>query len=575
MKIFQYAVLLLVQLSPIFVLGNGEAVPEYKCTQEETNNVTVKDASAQLTVGCVLKGKEITFDLKAMYEAAARKDPKPSAVVIDITQASFTDSYVKLINADEITGDITTQIPLLFTVNKSKMTGTSNLEFGTVDHLFVLPPHSRITIIDSELTISTENDHEIFTFHSLQLITGSSIDITRNVITMECKKNAVSSVFVATGTIIISDKSSFTLRDNKITLHAHEGHNFEQYVWYRKPNSLLTISEGSTYKWISNIISLVGYDVTDQLRQYVWSQNSASPLEISKNSIFTWTSNIISMKGYTVAHWQLQYVWFQSRSSFIALTENSTFTLESNNISMVGYGIGKDGLQQILWYQESTAPLTIRGSKYTWLKNIISMDAHNITNNFQYMWYATSQITISAVGHFLFDTNKILMLAKGYGSIDSYVFRISISATSTISGGSKMEWKDNRVGMGHKKTDKGHVLGGMWSITDKSELLWSGNYITTTDEYQLSEGEGVTELVWGSKQHTAMTITAGSKLTIKDIQVYTNNGNGVAGSTLWKGSLVTSDKSLPPIVWSTTPAKDSRGTLMPTRDNNNLQEYWK
>eukprot|EP00758_Cryptobia_borreli_P015253 Tbor_TRINITY_DN6004_c0_g2::TRINITY_DN6004_c0_g2_i3::g.10194::m.10194 len=92
----------------------------------------------------------------------------------------------------------------------SKMTGTSNLVFGNKDKPFKLPPNSRIRIIDSELTTSyTDTDIPVmFTFHRLQLVTDSSIEITRNVITVGCEGCANMDVFVPTGMIVSGGSSS-------------------------------------------------------------------------------------------------------------------------------------------------------------------------------------------------------------------------------------------------------------------------------------------------------------------------------------------------------------------------------
>eukprot|EP00758_Cryptobia_borreli_P009854 Tbor_TRINITY_DN5517_c3_g1::TRINITY_DN5517_c3_g1_i1::g.12569::m.12569 len=301
MKLFRFAMLLLVQLSPIFVHVNGEAVPEYKCNKEEIKGVVVKDASAQLTKGCVIKDVEIAFDLKAMYEAAAKKNPKATAVVIGITEAVFIDSHIMLFNADGIPGDINTQVPLQFTMSKCNIKGSTKLEFGIEDSPIKLPPYSRIRIADSELAISTtETNHNIFTFHGLQLVTGSSLEISSNVITMAHEGYSNIAVFVSNGPMIISGKSSFTVQSNNITLTGHKGTNCYHYVWYTSQNSPLTITESSIYTWKSNNISIVGYEFTEKLMQYVWAQSDKSPLEITKNSIFTWTSNIIRMVGYKV-----------------------------------------------------------------------------------------------------------------------------------------------------------------------------------------------------------------------------------------------------------------------------------
>eukprot|EP00758_Cryptobia_borreli_P015255 Tbor_TRINITY_DN6004_c0_g3::TRINITY_DN6004_c0_g3_i2::g.10179::m.10179 len=102
MKIFRFALLILVQLSPIFVHINGEAVPEYKCVEEHTTGqITVSTFGvAKLSKGCVLSGNGITFDIKAMYEAASKTPKNP--VVIDISGSHFINSFIGLMNARDI-----------------------------------------------------------------------------------------------------------------------------------------------------------------------------------------------------------------------------------------------------------------------------------------------------------------------------------------------------------------------------------------------------------------------------------------------------------------------------------------
>eukprot|EP00758_Cryptobia_borreli_P017764 Tbor_TRINITY_DN6221_c4_g2::TRINITY_DN6221_c4_g2_i12::g.2044::m.2044 len=255
MKLFQVALLLLVQLSP-FVHGNSEA--DNKCVIPESGIVGVPDNTAKLTK-CVQEGKGITFDLKAMYDAKAAK----TTVEISITEAAFINSYIKLTNGDSIPES---QVPLLFTMSKTKMSGESSLEFGTEKKLFTLPPKSSISIVDSQLTISsTTEDYNayMFTFYSLQLVTKSSIEIARNVITMECKECESMTVFrlrpvePESPGMVISGESRFTVKDNKITMKGdNTGNSLTQYVWYQYKTPL-TVSGTSTYTWASNIISMV------------------------------------------------------------------------------------------------------------------------------------------------------------------------------------------------------------------------------------------------------------------------------------------------------------------------------
>eukprot|EP00758_Cryptobia_borreli_P011733 Tbor_TRINITY_DN5688_c3_g1::TRINITY_DN5688_c3_g1_i1::g.9391::m.9391 len=165
MKLFRFALLLLVQLSPILVHGNGEA--DYECKGALNEDQTVTSTNAKLINGCVLNGKGITFDIGAMYKAAARKTPQPTAVVIDITDADFINSYIKLTKAHDIHIDAG---PLLFTMSKSTMSGTSSLEFGDKETLFMMPANSRISIVDSQLTFTStitaaEFHAYMFTFH--------------------------------------------------------------------------------------------------------------------------------------------------------------------------------------------------------------------------------------------------------------------------------------------------------------------------------------------------------------------------------------------------------------------------
>eukprot|EP00758_Cryptobia_borreli_P014997 Tbor_TRINITY_DN5979_c3_g3::TRINITY_DN5979_c3_g3_i1::g.18570::m.18570 len=131
MELFRISMLLLVLLSPIFFHVYGAALSDYECKGIKSSTTeTVNTASAKLTIGCVMNGGGIKFDLKTMYEAA-RKNPKPTSVVIDISEAIFSNSYIKLINAHLIPNDIITQaIPLQFTMSNSKMSGTSMIEFG-------------------------------------------------------------------------------------------------------------------------------------------------------------------------------------------------------------------------------------------------------------------------------------------------------------------------------------------------------------------------------------------------------------------------------------------------------------
>eukprot|EP00758_Cryptobia_borreli_P017477 Tbor_TRINITY_DN6195_c3_g2::TRINITY_DN6195_c3_g2_i2::g.22868::m.22868 len=123
MEIFRVALLLLLQLSPTFVHINGEDVPEYMCATKQTSDVTVKSATAKLTKGCVVGATErhisITFDLDAMYKAAASKTPNnpKTPVAIDVSDAVFLKSNMELKNADRIR-DLSTRGPLQFTMIK-------------------------------------------------------------------------------------------------------------------------------------------------------------------------------------------------------------------------------------------------------------------------------------------------------------------------------------------------------------------------------------------------------------------------------------------------------------------------
>eukprot|EP00758_Cryptobia_borreli_P015247 Tbor_TRINITY_DN6004_c0_g1::TRINITY_DN6004_c0_g1_i4::g.10175::m.10175 len=350
MKLFEFAILLLVQLSPIYVPVYGEAVSNYICQTPQSSDVTVRDAGAQLTKGCALNSNDIKFDIKAMYG----KDPTKTSVKINISEADFLNSYIKLINSDNIPD---TQVPLLFTMSKSNMKGTFGLEFGSDGKVFKMPPNSRISIVDSKLdfskTISDEMSY-LFTFHGLQLVTSSSMEIAHNVITMEC-----------------------TGCDGVVIFNIPEG--------------------------IEMMIS-----------------------------------------------------------------NKSSFSLHGNTITMKGQRNRDSNIMQSVWLQ-ITSPLTVsQSSNYTWAMNNISMDVNNVKSTRQIPWHGFSSITISILSRFIFETNRILMLAKDYESnnFQSYVFLLedsTVRAKCTISGGSSMVWKDNCVGMGHKEVDKRYVLGGKWS----------------------------------------------------------------------------------------------------------------
>eukprot|EP00758_Cryptobia_borreli_P017770 Tbor_TRINITY_DN6221_c4_g2::TRINITY_DN6221_c4_g2_i7::g.2037::m.2037 len=290
MKLFQVALLLLVQLSP-FVHGNSEA--DNKCVIPESGIVGVPDNTAKLTK-CVQEGKGITFDLKAMYDAKAAK----TTVEISITEAAFINSYIKLTNGDNIPES---EVPLLFTMSKTKMSGTSSLEFGIKETLFKLPPKSSISIVDSQMTISlTSDSFYMFTFHGLQLVTKSSIEIARNVITMECTGCEGTGVFrlrqgkTESPGMVISGESSFTVKDNKITMNGNTRYRaLTQRVWYQYKTPL-TVSGSSTYTWASNVISMVG-STERILNQHVWNLYSDSVVTISESSTFAWSMNSISM----------------------------------------------------------------------------------------------------------------------------------------------------------------------------------------------------------------------------------------------------------------------------------------
>eukprot|EP00758_Cryptobia_borreli_P011739 Tbor_TRINITY_DN5688_c3_g3::TRINITY_DN5688_c3_g3_i2::g.9408::m.9408 len=284
MKLFPFAMLLLVQLSPIFVQGDDAVVDGYKCEETKTTSVLVDSVSANLTNGCVLDGtiKYIgaKFDLQAMYAAAAKKAPNipNTPVVIDITEVLFINCYIRLFNAHLLT-DLSASGPLLFTMIKSNMSGTYKLLFGSQSQPFKLPPNSRICISESKFSMELDVSYSaykssIFMLHGLQLV-NSSIEITDNVITMECKGCNMMSVFYlsSNGGMVVSDKSSFTLRYNVITMDGYINEGvLTQHVWYQDIQSPLSISENSIYTWVSNTISMVGYDVAGAVDQVVWLQ---------------------------------------------------------------------------------------------------------------------------------------------------------------------------------------------------------------------------------------------------------------------------------------------------------------
>eukprot|EP00758_Cryptobia_borreli_P017709 Tbor_TRINITY_DN6216_c3_g1::TRINITY_DN6216_c3_g1_i4::g.2308::m.2308 len=214
MKIIRFALLILVQLSPIFVHINGDVVPEYKCDKEQTEDITVSAFGvAKLSKGCVLKNIGIEFDIKAMY-AAVSKTPK-NPVVIDISGSHFINSFIRVMNAKDIS-DLNTRGPLLFTMDKAVLTGITTLDIGGRRQLFKIPPHSRITIINSEMTKSvTAGSIDILMFDSLELVTNCSLEIANNVINMKSEGGNFMSVLQIAGSgMKISDKSSFTLRNN-------------------------------------------------------------------------------------------------------------------------------------------------------------------------------------------------------------------------------------------------------------------------------------------------------------------------------------------------------------------------
>eukprot|EP00758_Cryptobia_borreli_P011738 Tbor_TRINITY_DN5688_c3_g3::TRINITY_DN5688_c3_g3_i1::g.9392::m.9392 len=289
MKLFPFAMLLIVQLSPIYV--QGDAVADFKCQEKSPNSYTighpirrvvpllVVSPSAKLSKGCIVEDKRVIFDLQAMYAAAKKTPNNPNTpVVIDITEVLFINCYIRLFNAHLLT-DLSASGPLLFTMIKSNMSGTYKLLFGSQSQPFKLPPNSRICISESKFSMELDVSYSaykssIFMLHGLQLV-NSSIEITDNVITMECKGCNMMSVFYlsSNGGMVVSDKSSFTLRYNVITMDGYINEGvLTQHVWYQDIQSPLSISENSIYTWVSNTISMVGYDVAGAVDQVVWLQ---------------------------------------------------------------------------------------------------------------------------------------------------------------------------------------------------------------------------------------------------------------------------------------------------------------
>eukprot|EP00758_Cryptobia_borreli_P014445 Tbor_TRINITY_DN5922_c2_g3::TRINITY_DN5922_c2_g3_i3::g.18622::m.18622 len=336
MELFRIALLLLVQLSPIFGHVEGVTVPGYECKSKEESSLFIQRADAYLTKGCVFgnttTGSGIMFDIGAMYRDAAaepikKTPPTPkNSVVISITEAEFINSFISLVNAHRIP-NVDTQVPLQFTMIKTKMSGKSTIDLGTYNQIFKLPPNSRIRISESQLTISSTGSSELFQFFGLQLVTDSSIEITNNVITMACDGCDKMAVFILRdGPMIISGKSSFTLQNNTISMNGQTSDQgeLEQCVWYQDRQSSLTISQTSTYTWASNTINMVAHNVKDVLKQQIWFLDSQSSLTISGSSIYTWAFNIISIVAYAVTGNVEQIVWFQ---------ETATYQLTTSDIS--------------------------------------------------------------------------------------------------------------------------------------------------------------------------------------------------------------------------------------------------
>eukprot|EP00758_Cryptobia_borreli_P009318 Tbor_TRINITY_DN5469_c0_g1::TRINITY_DN5469_c0_g1_i8::g.25313::m.25313 len=358
MEIFRVALLLLLQLSPTFVHINGEVVPEYTCTTKQTSGVTVNSATAKLTEGCVLDGTvaghiRITFDLDAMYKAAASKttnNPK-TPVTIDITDAVFIRSDLILSNADSIP-EVGTPRPLQFTMIKTKINqkGRIYLSLGDEDKTFKLPPESRIRITESKMTISDTgiSESSLFSFRSLELVGESSVEIADNEITMECKKCNTMAVFdlQRKSPMTISGKSSFTIRNNNITMKGSNNiGSLVQSVWYQDSTSPLTISKNSNYTWLWNRISMDGHNVKEMM-QYVWY--TASPITISTSCHFLIHSNKMQLitKDYeTIVSYVMMLEDMSDKTSTGTISGGSTMIWRDNCVGMGHTKAGKSQAQ--------------------------------------------------------------------------------------------------------------------------------------------------------------------------------------------------------------------------------------
>eukprot|EP00758_Cryptobia_borreli_P011734 Tbor_TRINITY_DN5688_c3_g1::TRINITY_DN5688_c3_g1_i4::g.9395::m.9395 len=256
--------------------NNSNTIKDYKCTSPQYLDNTVLSSSAKLTRGCVLNNSGITFHIRAMYEGIQHNTNTPKTpVVIGISETTFINSYIKIIDVNDTPDDIiSTYGPLLFTMSKSNISGSSKIEFGSEKKILKLPPHSLLRIIDSYLSISSNTvvispESYIFIFYNIELVTSSTIDISHNIIIMECKICSTAAVFYIprNSNMKISNMSSFTLRDNNITMRGHSNEALtkyiSQYVWYQSQNSPLSISHSSSYKWEYNIITMIVYNTEE------------------------------------------------------------------------------------------------------------------------------------------------------------------------------------------------------------------------------------------------------------------------------------------------------------------------
>eukprot|EP00758_Cryptobia_borreli_P011061 Tbor_TRINITY_DN5624_c3_g6::TRINITY_DN5624_c3_g6_i2::g.8294::m.8294 len=167
--------------------------------------------------------------------------------------------------------------------------------------------------------------------------------------------------------------------------------------------------------------------------------------------------------------------------------------------------------------------------------NSISMDGYDIKKMYQSVWYVSSTIAISVLSQFILDANRMLLQPRNYESIEYYLMQIFDTITGTISDSSSMVWKDNCVGMGHTKAGERNVFRGKWGITgDNSELLLDGNYITTTEKYENSSE--LTQLMWGHKNKTEVTINNAGILIIRNTKVHGNSAGSATGSMVWSSS---------------------------------------